>query len=96
MHPAAFDPIKAVELLKQRLTKHKEQQKRSDACRSDRADKTTKTTVVKKTTKKTTKKKKRRARAYADASDFMSAADVGLGVDAGGFTEDMLGGVMGL
>ena len=87
VNPTALDPNKAVLLLKQRLAKHKEQQKQVDSSTS--AGKKRSSASI--GSNKTKNRKKSRKRAQADASDFMSAGDVGLGVDAGGYTEDMLG-----
>lgn len=89
VHPKGVDPTDAMGLLKQRLAQHKKQQKQSDSAKNNR-----------KTKKPQSSKRKKRSGAratqsHADANDFMSAADVGLAVDSGGFTEDMHGGAMG-
>ena len=91
VNPTALDPNKAVVLLKERLAKHKQQQKQADSSVS--AGKKRSSASV--ASKKKKNRKKSRKRAQVDAGDFMSAADVGLGVDAGGYTEDMLGGMTG-
>ena len=94
VHPTGFDPAKATELLRERLAKYKNQQKQSDSV-GTKTKTTTKTKTKKGSTQTQNRKKGRRARSYANTSDFMSAADVGLAVDAGGYTED-ISGTMGL